>query len=283
MLNPIQNYEFLKRTLSTYLPILLLLFATSICVLGMESKDSTNIKDFEKIDTRILLAEQILKNVTDTPAVLVLQDSPGGFTEAMQTILVRDGLTDEIIVIPLRQQSEWDINSFKETHTLYSYNLCYFEDVPKESLYSIGLVDKYSPTPLDLQKRLEESYEKIMQVDMSFIRDTTLWKDMVGISMLMNNTWRPLAEFHPEQADSIILKKIKPWFEYSVLFTGPLIANSLDRGKLFIVGISVIDLLEIMKATIESKPNDPYSEIFKELIPEYEEKIKKLSTEESKP
>lgn len=282
MLNHIQNHEFLKRTLSTYLPILLLLFATSICVLGMESKDSTNIKDFEKIDTRILLAEQILKSVTDTPSVLVLQDCPG-LPEAMQTILERDGLTDEIIVIPVRKRSEWDINSLKETHTLYLYNLCYIEDAPQESLYIIGLVIKYSPTPLDPQKRLEESYEKLMQVDMSFIRDSTLRKDKVSLASSMGNTWIQLAEFHPEQADSLILNKIKLWFEYSVLFTAPLITTSLDRGKLFISGISVIDLLEIMKTTIAKHPEYPHSKILEKMIPEFEEKIKKLSTEQYNP
>ena len=224
----------------------------------------------EKSSHLRMLYSQILNLIPDSGAVFLARSWQ---YEIFKRIQEEDNVRPDIRLINIDILNDSISTYIKDNYKVYVFLICHIGDLfPKDSLYSLGILQIYSPKKIDVD---EKAYEILSKVDWSFTDDPELIFDIKSISTGLINRILSLKVRHPELADSLF-QKIRPWLKNLPITLAGYIWYGLSNELTTINGLSLDSLINMIEKWCDRFPDDGHSKIIKDFIPKWRKQLREI-------
>jgi len=224
----------------------------------------------EKSSHLKMLYSQILNLIPDSGAVFLARSWQ---YEIFKRIQEEDNVRPDIRLINIDILNDSISTYIKDNYKVYVFLICHIGDLfPKDSLYSLGILQIYSPKKIDVD---EKAYEILSKVDWSFTEDPKLIFDIKNISSGLINRMFSLKVRHPELADSLF-QRIKPWIKNLPFVLFGYIWYGIDKELTTVNGFSMDSLINMLEKWCDEFPDDGHSKNIKELIPKWRKQLREI-------
>ena len=207
-----------------------------------------------------VLANEILKCIPDTEAVLIVQYPMVHY--AVKRVRELSGTHPNLKIYYGKKSIVDELPKIKGKIPIYTFGVCSIDPyIEPESLSFYGLVDIYNPSG---RNTIDTSYQLLMNSDLSFLEDPLYYDDTFycnvrySYSALLGNIFVNVYNYmrgkSPAKADSLV-NKVKPYLENMPWFVEFLLRVAVDEDSTKIHGMSVDTLLDILKDWCDRNPN----------------------------
>ncbi|RKZ33306.1 hypothetical protein DRQ27_00515 [bacterium] len=203
--------------------------------------------------------------------------------EIFKRIQEEDNVRPDIRIVNIGILNDSISTYIKNNYKVYVFLACHIDNLfLKDSLYSLGIFQIYSPKKIDVD---EKAYEILSKVDWSFTNDPELIFDIKSISSGLINKLFSLEVTHPELADSLF-QKVKPWIKNLPFVLFGYIGYGLNEELTEINGLPIDSLIDLIEKWCDRFPDDGHSKIIKDFIPKWRKQLREIKAkkgEESVP
>ena len=226
------------------------------------------------------LAEDILKCIPDTEAVLIIQYPMVHY--AVKRVHELSGTHPNLKIYYGKKSIVDELPKIKGKIPIYTFGVCSIDPyIEPESLSFYGLVDVYNPSG---RNTIDTSYQLLMNSDLSFLEDPLYYDDTFycnvrySYSALLGNIFVNVYNYmrgkSPAKADSLV-NKLKPYLENMPWFVEFLLRVAIDEDSTKIHGMSVDTLLDILGDWCDRNPNTFMIKRMRRSVEYYKVKLKK--------
>ena len=234
----------------------------------------------EKSSHLKMLYSQVLNLIPDSGAVFLARSWQ---YEIFKRIQEEDNVRPDIRIVNIGILNDSISTYIKNNYKVYVFLACHIDNLfLKDSLYSLGIFQIYSPKKIDVD---EKAYEILSKVDWSFTNDPELIFDIKSISSGLINKLFSLEVTHPELADSLF-QKVKPWIKNLPFVLFGYIGYGLNEELTEINGLPIDSLIDLIEKWCDRFPDDGHSKIIKDFIPKWRKQLREIKAkkgEESVP
>jgi len=227
-----------------------------------------------------MLYSQVLNLIPDSGAVFLARSWQ---YEIFKRIQEEDNVRPDIRIVNIGILNDSISTYIKNNYKVYVFLACHIDNLfLKDSLYSLGIFQIYSPKKIDVD---EKAYEILSKVDWSFTNDPELIFDIKSISSGLINKLFSLEVTHPELADSLF-QKVKPWIKNLPFVLFGYIGYGLNEELTEINGLPIDSLIDLIEKWCDRFPDDGHSKIIKDFIPKWRKQLREIKAkkgEESVP
>jgi len=217
-----------------------------------------------------MLYSQILNLIPDSGAVFLVRSWQ---YETFKRVQEEENIRPDIRIVNIGILNDSISTHIKNNYKVYVFLACHIDNLfLKDSLYSLGIFQIYSPKKIDVD---EKAYEILSKVDWSFTNDPELIFDIKSISTGLINRILSLKVRHPELADSLF-QKIRPWLKNLPITLAGYIWYGLSNELTTINGLPLDSLINMIEKWCDKFPDDGHSKIIKDFIPKWRKQLREI-------
>jgi len=230
----------------------------------------SNLNASESVSRAKMLYSQILNLIPDSGAVFLVRSWQ---YETFKRVQEEENIRPDIRIVNIGILNDSISTYIKNNYKVYVFLACHIDNLfLKDSLYSLGIFQIYSPKKIDVD---EKAYEILSKVDWSFTNDPELIFDIKSISSGLINKLFSLEVTHPELADSLF-QKVKPWIKNLPFVLFGYIGYGLNEELTEINGLPIDSLIDLIEKWCDKFPDDGHSKILKDLIPKWRKQLREI-------
>jgi len=230
----------------------------------------SNLNASESVSRAKMLYSQILNLIPDSGAVFLVRSWQ---YETFKRVQEEENIRPDIRIVNIGILNDSISTYIKNNYKVYVFLACHIDNLfLKDSLYSLGIFQIYSPKKIDVD---EKAYEILSKVDWSFTNDPELIFDIKSISSGLINKLFSLEVTHPELADSLF-QKVKPWIKNLPFVLFGYIGYGLNEELTEINGLPIDSLIDLIEKWCDKFPDDGHSKIIKDFIPKWRKQLREI-------